>query len=411
MAAGTAPTPVNYSNLVDTNVLPEFAEYVWQLTKRKRIIVDSLTQNNAMKPDDGSGGKYLDWRATIGDFGLDDHADLGQRTFNRVNTEVTYTAPWAFLETTDAISENDWGFLKSDAARSNIIEERSQKIIEDQVKKLNKYILLRNCESSNNSVFGISAYTGTQKLGGLPTLFGYGTSTTGIAYDPSITTVATVAVTAANKELIPNTTYFGVTTQPTTSISGVPDSMRIQEATSPVITAWNASSTWNTLASSLWVKNCMNVADYMIQRQCRDGSPEYLPDIGVLTSTMYQDFKSAIRGSVQLHVVLESMTPTAPDPGMFPRFFFKYQGVTMSYDVDQLANLFYLLNTKKAKFRFLEAQVAGFTEPGPYTTGKKKFMTLRAFPDTNVGAFKFVSKLGGQIIWQPNAQGASFNFV
>jgi len=409
MAAGSAPTPLNYSNLVDTNVLPEFAEYVWQMTKRKRLIVDSLTQNNAMKPDDGSGGKYLDWRATIGDFGLDDHADMGQRTFSRVNTEVTYTAPWAFLETTDAISENDWGYLKSDAARSNIIEERSQKIVEDQVKKLNKYILTRNCEVNSNTVMGMTAYTGTQKLGGLPTLFGYGTSS--LAYNPLITTVATVIATAANKEIIPNTTYFGVTTHPTSSISGVPDSMRVQEATSPVITSWDASSVWNTVASTLWVKNCLNVADYMIQRVCRDGSPDYLPDIGVLTGTMYQDFKSAIRGTVQQHVVLESMTPTAPDAGMFPRFFFKYQGVTFSYDIDQPTNVFYLLNTKKAKFRFLDAQVAGFTEAGPYSTGKKKFMTLRAFPDTNVGAFKFVSKLGGQIIWQPNAQAASYPFV
>lgn len=411
MAAGTAPTPFNYSNLVDTNVLPDFAQFVWETTKRKRILIDSLTQNNAIKPDDGTGGKYMDWRATIGDFNLNDHADMGQRTFERVNTEVTYTAPWAFLETTDAISENDWGFLKSEAARSAIIEERSEKIVGDQIKKLNKFLLTRNCEINSNSVFGISAYTGNQKLGGIPTLFGYGTTTTGIAYDPTLTTVATVAATAANKEIIPNTTYYGVTTHPTSSISGVPDTMRVQEATSPVITSWNASSTWNTLASTLWVKNCLNVIDYMIQRQCRDGSPEYMPDIGILTGTMYQDLKSAIRGTVQQHVVLETMVPTSPDPGMFPRFFIKYQGVTMSYDIDQVANLFYLLNTKKSKFRYLDAQVAGFTEAGPYSTGKKRFMTLRAFPDTNVGAFKFVSKLGGQLILFPNAQGASYPFV
>lgn len=409
MAAGTAPTPLNYSNLVDTNVLPDFGEFVWQGTKRKRFLMDSLTQNNAIAADDGSGGKYLDWRATIGDFGLDDHADMGQRTFTRVNTEVTYTAPFAFLETTDAISENDWDFLTSEAARAGAIEGRSKKIVEDQIKKLNRYLLQRNCEVNSNSVMGMAAYTGTQKLGGLPTLFGYGTSS--LAYNPLITTVATVIATAANKEIIPNTTYFGVTTHPTASISGVPDSMRVQEATSPVITSWDASSTWNTLASTLWVKNCLNVVDYMIQRVCRDGSVDWMPDIGSLTGAMYQDLKTAIKGTTQQHVVLESDTPTSPDIGMYKRFFLKYQGVIISYDIDQPTNVFYLLNTKKAKFRFREAKVAGFTEAGPYKTGKQRFMTLRAFPDTNVGAFKFVSKLGGQIIWEPSGQGASYPFV
>lgn len=410
MAAGTVPTPFNYSNLVDTNVLPQFADWLWKTTARKRLLVDSLTQNKAIQPDT-EGGKYLDWRATVGDFGLDDHADMGQRTFTRVNTEVTYTAPWAFLETTDAISENDWGMLTSDAARAGVIEERSTKIVEDQIKKFNRYLLQRNCEASGNSVFGIAAYTGNQKLFGLPTLFGYGTSTTGIAYDPNLTTVATVAAGAGTKEIIPNTTYCNVSTHPTNTLAGVPDSMRVQEATSPVITNWSASSTWNTLASTLWVKNCLNVIDYMIRRQCRDGSVDWMPDLGVLTGSMYDDMKTAIRGSIQQHVVLESDTPTSPDVGMYKRFFFRYQGVIVSYDIDQATNVFYLLNTKKARYRSLDTKVAGFTESGPYQTGKKRMMTLRAFPDANVGAFKFISKMGGQAIWLPPAQGASYAFA
>ena len=38
-------------------------------------------------------------------------------------------------------------------------------------------------------------------------------------------------------------------------------------------------------------------------------------------------------------------------------------------------------------------------------------MTLRQFPDTNVGMHKMVSKLGAQIIWQPDAQAASYAFA
>jgi hypothetical protein len=407
MAAGVAPSPFNYSNLVDTNVLPEFADWLWKGTARKRFLIDSLTQNKAIQSD-ADGGKYLDWRITVGDFGLDDHADMGQRTFTRVNTEVTYTAPWAFLETTDAVSENDWAMLSSEAGRGGVIEERSTKVVTDQIKKLNKYLLTRNCESSGNSVFGITAYTGSQKLGGLPTLFGYGTTTTGIAYDPTVTSVATVAAGIGSKEVIPQTTYFGVSTHPVNTLAGVPDTMRVQEATSPVIANWSATSAWNTAASSTWVKNALYVVDHMITRQCRDGTAEWYPDIGVMTQSMYQDFKTAIRGSIQQHVVLENDTPTSPDIGMYKRFFIRYQGVILSWDIDQATNLFYLLNTKKAKFRSLDTKVAGFTETSPYETGKKRMMTLRAFPDANVGAFKFISKMGGQIIWEPSAQGAAY---
>lgn len=414
MPAASAPTPYNWSDLTDTEVLPDFAEFVWEGTKRKRFIMESLMKNDSVKGDDTTGGKYMDWLCTVGDFSIADHADMGTRTFTRVNTEVNYVAKWSFLETTDAISENDMQFLTSRAARNQKVMERSKKIVEDQIKAINDKVLNQNCESSGNSVFGLAAYTGSQPFFGLPTLFGYGTTTTGIVYSSAgtnLTTVSTTAASATSKEIIPNTTYCGISTQPVNSLSGIPDAMRVKEATSPVLTNWS-STAWNTAAFTTWVGNAVKVVDWMIQRQCRDGSQDWLPDVGVLTQTMYQDFKQAIRGTTQAHIVLEDVRPRSPDAGLYPRFFIPYQGVTISYDIAQPTDVFYLLNTKKARLRYLNVQVAGFdTNTGPYQTGKKRFMTLRGFADTNVGAFKFVSKFGGQIIWEPSAQGASYTFA
>ena len=410
MAAGVAPTPLNYSNLVDTAVLPDYAQYRWELTKRKRLLLDSLTQNGAIMPAEDGGGKYMDWLATVGEFDLGDHADMGERVFNRVNADVTYVAPYAFLETTDAISENDWGFLQTKQARNSSVKERTVKIVEDQIKKLNRKALQQNCEVNSNSVFGLAAYAGTQKFFGLPTLFGYGTAA--LKFDPTVTTTVTTVVTAADREVLPNTTYCGQITHPTNTLAGVPDSMRVMGATSPTIVNWS-SNAWgyiNTTVYTTWQGNALYVYDYMISRIQKDASMDYMPDIGIHTQDMYLKSKNAIRGSTQQHVVL-SEEPTSPDVGMYKRPFFKYMGVTMSWDVDQPASVFYMLNTKKAKFRYLDAQVAGFTEGGPYETGKKRFMTMRAFPDANVGAFKFISKLGAQIIWQPDAQGAAYTFA
>lgn len=411
MAAGVAPTPLNYSDLVDTAVLPDFADYRWELTKRKRFLLDQLTQNGAIKAADGGGGKYMDWLATVGEFDLTDHADMGQRTFNRVNTDVTYTAPYAFVETTDAISENDWGFLQTKQARNSSVKDRTAKIVEDQAKKLNRKLLQQNCESASASVFGLTAYAGTQKVFGLPTLFGY--SATAQKYDPTVTTTVTTAVTAVDKEVLPTTTYCGVITHPTNTLTGVPDSMRVQEATSPVIVNWSSTAwpyTASTAVFTTWQKNCLFVFDHMITRVQRDADMDSHPDMGIMTQAMYLQACAAIKGSTEQHVVM-SEEPTAPDVGMYKRPFFKYKGVLMSWDIDQPASVFYLLNSKKAKFRYLDAVVAGFENGGPYTTGKKRFMSMRAFPDSNVGAFKFISKMGVQIIWQPSYQAAAYTFA
>lgn len=410
MPAGVAPTPLNYSDLVDVAVLPDYANWLWECTNRKRLLLDQLTQNGAIKAADGGGGKYLDFLATVGEFDLSDHADMVQRTFSRVNTDITYVAPYAFVETTDAISENDWGFLQTKQARNSAVKDRTNKIVGDQVKKLNRKLLQQNCESSSNSVFGITAYAGTQKVFGLPTLFGYGA--TAQKYDPTVTTTVTTAVTAVDKEVLPTTTYCGQITHPTNTLTGVPDSMRVQEATSPVIANWS-STAWpytGTATYTTWQKNCLYVFDHLITRVKRDSDTDSRPDLGSMTQAMFLQAMSAIRGSTEQHVVL-SETPSAPDVGMFEREFFKYKGVMMSWDIDQPANVFYLLNTKKAKMRYLDAVVAGFENGGPYTTGKKRFMTMRAFPDANVGAFKFISKMGLQIIWQPQYQGAAYTFA
>ncbi len=410
MAAGVAPTPLNYSDLVDTAALPDYADYRWELTKRKRALFDQLTQNGAVEAAPGGGGKYMDWLATVGDFGLTDHADMGLRTFNRVNTDVTYVAPYAFVETTDAISENDWGFLSTKQARNSAAKDKTKKIVEDQVKSLNRKLLQQNCDPSSNSTFGIAAYAGTQKVLGLPTLFGYGSAA--LKYDPSVTTTVTTVITAVDLECLPTTTYCGQITHPTNTLSGVPDSMRVQEATSPVLINWSSTSFPYTVTAvfTTWQKNCLYVFDRAITRVRRDNDAESSPDLGLVTQAMYLQAKAAIRGSTEQHVVL-SEEASAPDVGMYKREFFKYMGVMMTWDIDQPASVCYILNTKKAQFRYVDSVIAGMGSMGGYTAGKKRFVTLNAFADGNVGAFKFIAKMGVQIIWNPCYQAAAYTFA
>ncbi|HEX9834299.1 MAG TPA: hypothetical protein VGA66_14690, partial [Mycobacterium sp.] len=365
MPAGVAPTPLNYSNVVDTGVLPDFAEARWQLTKRKRLALDSLIQSGKVTPS-ATGGKYLDWLATVGEYALNDHSDGGQRTFERQNMEVTYVAPWAFLETTDAVSENDVDFGASKAARWDFIKERATKVVDDQIKKLNDKIINQNCDANSNAVFGVAAYTGTQRFFGLPTLFGYGTTATVYNFATSAVATTLITATASAREVIPNTTYCGISTHPTNAISGVPAAARVIGATSPVIVNHN-STDFGTGSGTTWQINCLSVVDHMITRVNKDGSMDYMPDIGMLTQAMYLQMKQAIRDAVVNQVVLENDEPRSPDMGMYKRFFMKYNGVTISYDIAAIADTFFLLNTKKAKMQYRDVNVAG-VDQGPYQT-------------------------------------------
>lgn len=405
MAAGTAPSPSNWSGLVDTLVLANYLDVRWDATKRVRVLLDKLFSNGVVQMDP-EGGRYLDWLIKAGEFDLNYSADLASRTWNRENHDLTATAPYTFLERGTVLSENDATFLTTRAARVKKVQQMTDDLVNDIGRAFNKKLLQEN--GGANTTFGLSAYSGSQKaLLGLPSVFGYGTAA--LAYDPDTQTVGS-AVAATDREVAPNATYCTFSTHPTNAISGVTN--RVNEATSPVITNWSGT-VWRTGAFTTWAGNCLEVLEHMVTRQSRDNAAELRPNLGMMTQKFFRQFREAVRTRSEQHVVLTTSAQN-PDMGLYPkRISVPFCDMEWFYDQDMPANTVYSLNAQRnaVMMKHLDAHVAGSMD-GPFATGKKKSLwSVRQFADINEGAFKLLAKCATQIIWRPDLQAASYTFA
>lgn len=407
MAAGTAPSPSNWSGLVDTLVLANYLDVRWDATKRVRVLMDFLYKNQAVQMDP-EGGRYLDWLIKAGEYSLDYSADLASRSWNRENHDLTATAPYTFLEGKTVLSENDATFLTTRAARVKKVQQMTDDLVNDIGRAFNKKLLQEN--GGANTTFGLSAYSGSQKaLQGLPTLFGYGTAA--VAYNPDSTATSyTVAITAVDKEALPNATYCTFSTHPTNAISGVTN--RVREATSPVIANWS-STAWRSGAFTTWAGNCLEALEHVVTRQSRDGSAVSRPNLGIMPQRNFIQFREAVRTRSEQHIVL-TQSSQSPDLGLYAkRDSVPFADMEWFYDQDCPASVIYSLNTQQGNvmMKHLDAMVAGGLD-GPFQTGRKKAMwSVRQFADINEGAFKLLAKCATQIIWRPDLQGALYTFA
>ena len=99
-------------------------------------------------------------------------------------------------------------------------------------------ILTYNAGTTTTAGFTAAA-SNPPPLGGLPTLFGYGA--TAQAYNP-VARSTSGNWSAASKYVLPNTTYYGVSTNPLSPPATVANPQ--YEALSPVISGYTATN-WN----------------------------------------------------------------------------------------------------------------------------------------------------------------------
>lgn len=396
---GTTPTPQMYSSLVDEVVTQEFMRGEWESTKQINAFLERLDKAGQVQFD--GSGKFVDWIARIGRFSASRRADLADRSFSRKQHRVTYTAPYSFIEIPAVLSERDVMFMNSPDARVNLTKRLLTDMSGDFAIDVNSKLLTENAGS--NSVFGQSSYSGSDvPFYGLPTLFGYGAAAQDYDADAQITSGA---IGAGDKEALPNTTYCGVSTHPTNSISGVDN--KVNESTSPVLANWS-STAWDG-SSTTWKANSTKVLSHLILRQTRGNGPGERPDLGILTRGMYLDFKTQLRSDANLQVVIAE-SPQSPDAGLHPRLFINYEGVTFVFDVDQPTNTAYVLNTKKIVFKQYPQQPAGM-QSGAIKGQTKEMFKVAQMPDIDQGGWKVVATQVAQMICEGRYQGAAFNFA
>jgi hypothetical protein len=404
MGNANYPSPTNYSGLIDTTVAQEYLSGTfWDNTKKQRILLNRIVENGASSVHDQKG-KYIDLKVRIGEFTGGYRTEGATRSFARPNQFTQYQNQAAFFEIPASLSEEDISFFDTDEA---IIKYNTQILTnmgEDLSKGLNYQILRSNAGS--NTVAGISAATNTTNcIYGLPTMFGYGATAVGYSQSAGSTTSA---VSAADKEVLPNVTYCGVATHPTNAIAGVTG--KIDESTSPVIVNW--SSTAFSAASTTYATNSVSVWRHMIRRLAmRNTDMEMMPDIGIHTAIMHDQMRTGLGGITQQHVVLTQSSQNL-NLGLWDRLMIPFEGVTIYPDSDSPTGIAYCLNTKKSNFLLsvLPQYVAGINN-GKFSGRVPQLVTVGQMPDIDTGSYKLVAKAALNVIANPYRQAMAYNFA
>lgn len=400
-AITTAPTPQNYSNLVDTLTAQAFLSTVLDGTMALRIFTETLKMRGRINSDNLA--KWREIRMKVGEFTAGYRTDGATRTFARPNHFVPYAIPNADgYEVTDGLTEGELMYLRGPNAIKKAATDVLTRMGMDLGKGLNKELLQQN--GTANTVAGVAAFANAAQVPiyGLPTLFGYGA--TAASYDP-VAQASTGNASTASLEVLPNVTYCNVSTHPTNAIAGV-DGKR-NESTSPVILN-HTSSSYGTTGSNSWAFNCLDVIDAAILRVSRANTPEDTPNLGILTKPMFTQVKNKIRTSTTQMVILGDDKPRAVDAGFYPRLSFPWNGVNYFYDDDCPANIHYTLNTNKITLSIFDHLVAG-TGDGPAQGTVPNWVKIAQMPDIDTGGWKIVAKIVPQMFIEPRYQAMSYS--
>ncbi|MBA2707351.1 MAG: hypothetical protein H0U59_06065 [Gemmatimonadaceae bacterium] len=401
MPTVTAPTPISYSPVVDAVTYQQFLRGEWEQTKKLRILTEMLEKNGNIKFDE-AGGSFIQWNARVGEYAADYRADLASRQFSRKQLRVAYTAPWGFLDMTGVLSDRDLQINRGPSAIKQLSKTMLTEMGEDFRKKINREILRTNASAA--TTFGQATFAGTTApIYGLPSIFG--TPSTVKNWNPA-TQTTTQTIAAADREAMPNATYCGVSTNPSTTPAGVDNFLA--EATSPVLANWS-STAWPGGAATL-VANIVAVASRLNLRLMRSADADEQADMGLCDKIVYETFKQALRAGTTQMVVLEDK-PTEPDVGLVKRRFLPFEGVNVFMDDDAPANVLYWLNSKKLEFRLLPQAAAEVSGTGAIKGDATEMFSVTQQHSIEQGGHLVAATFAGQLIGNPRFQGAAFNYA
>lgn len=391
-----APTYNQYSSVVDVATTQQFMNGVFENVKKRNVILSRLDERGNIKMD--ASGKFFERNIRIGQHNVAlRSADLAPRQFARLQKYVTCAVPYAIKEVTGVLGEVDILFNQGKEAVIPLAKRMFAEMSQDFRISLSGDLLASN--GSSNTVFGATAAASTPvPFYGLPTVFGYGAS----AQNYNANTQATSgAVGATDIEVLANTTYCGVATHPTNAISGVDN--KLNESTSPVLVNWS-SSTWGATS---WASNCIKVLNYMIDRSTRGTDAEDVPDLGIVTRSMFSDIKNAL--VTYYKVELTDTSSRTPNPGLFKDNRIPFGPIDINWDESQLANVCYVLNTKRMEFNCFPQK--RMLLDGTMDDTADSMFSVKSQYSIEQGGHLAVANLAGQLWVNPKFQSAAFNFA
>jgi len=399
-----APTNNNYSSIVDVVTTQQFMRGEFDNTKKHNVLLSKLDEKGNIKAD--AAGKFFERNARVGQFQSTTRADLVERQFARRQQRVTWACPWAWKEVTGAIGEQDVVFNSGEQALVKLNAVMMKNMADDFRKDIVTDLLRNN--ASANVVFGQAAVAGSPvPIFGLPTMFGYGATAQNYNSDTQTTSGN---IGATDREALPNVSYCGISTHPTSPIAGVDN--KTPEATSPVLVNWS-STAWTGTAT--FRSTCLNVLDHTINRLAR--SPEAMDNVDLIlaTRTMFTDISQAFISGGPSGLggrVVFSAESQAPNARLYKDNRIPYGNAEIVWDVSMPANVMYFLNTNYLEFDYFPQK--SIIQQGAIETGTgegTEIFSVRSDYDIKQGGHLAAAVLCANLWGNPFYHGAAYNFA
>jgi hypothetical protein len=349
MPGASVPDPRGFSDLINLGVTQVFLDTYWE----NRIVDNVFTEwlkkfgqiTHAKKL-----GKYAEWTARVAKYDSEYRGRGVRRNFAAKQLRVAYAAAYSRLEMPAVFYEEDIEDM-DDAHAMRWLDSELKDMSDDFMIDLNERLIGKHAQDSN-TLFGVAQDTqiasGDPGLIGLIDMFSYGA--TAYQYDPA-SAPGTTAMSSAIVEVLPNGTYCGVTTHPTTAISGV-NGTRITGATSPVIINADTSDTRviNSSGNAGWAGNAGGVLDYAIVRCRRGNKTSDRPQLLIGDETSLAQLKRNIRDSVSEEVMITASEKISLNKGLILRQYVPYGPVSCIEDQDCPSGVRYLLHPSQFEF-------------------------------------------------------------
>ena len=388
--AGTAPTPVNYSATVDEVTTQQFMRGEWDDTKQQRALLERLDMKGNI--DENGEGTYAEWRSRVGEFDDGYRGDLVQREFSRKNHRITATLPWSFLEIPGVLSDRDIALNQGSSAIVKLKETMLTEISQDFKKKVNKRLLTENAGAT--ATMGIPAFSGSDApIHGFPTLFNAG----GTLYARGTTTA--LEITDKYVSSVGNYAGHSITRGGLTGVDNA-----LADGWSPYLV--NTGYDWNGAGANNWAGNCVEIANDMMTGQSHGDTEGEFPDLGIMTKSMFTDFKSVLL--TKQRIIVQDAA-SSPDVGLMPRKHIPFEGATFVYDADQTADNFYLLNTSKMQLKCVPMGVNG-NQTGEIGGSAAELFGVTQQHSIEQGGHLVVVTLATQLCVDPRYQGAAYTW-
>ncbi len=401
MPIGSTPPTYNVNtSIIDPVTTQQFMDGEFNDAINYSSILRKMKQAGTIKTD--GYGAYLTKNELVGLPSVTERGAATVRTFNTNQKRVNFVLPWTNIEATEAISRLDLQLNSGPAAKVNL----TKRLLPDlgTGMKVGLYTRLLTYNAGANTVAGFTAQSGNPPvLGGLPTLFGYGS--TAAAYAPGPNT-SSGNWSAGIKEVLPNTTYYS---QPTNPLAGQTPSTVTNfqtRALSPVITAYT-STAWT--GTGTWASACREVINHHITRQTVDTGPGGAPDLGVMSPTMFTALINTLQAYYRISLEKGEVDPNLRIAGI-SNTEVPYGPLMINHDAYLTQEVFYCLNTTKMELDLFPTKklIIDPTTGQTLESDEDSLFNIQTNYDIKEDAHLAAVSMVGQLFMRPKWHGMSY---